>query len=425
MRTDKVIIAIAVFGTLAGPIGGIQPLLARDSGHETHGREEHNGEPAAAVHEEHEKHNPGDADGPDAHEDESKHLRLTAEQREHFGISVSRAGPGGLRNEARLPGEIVFNEDRVVHLVPRVAGIARDVRNTVGDPVKAGDVLAVIDSRELANARATYLAAKARAGLVEKAAARERTLWEKQISSEREFLEAQQDLAESRIELRLAEQNLHALGLPNAALQELDGDNREAITRYEITSPIDGVITQKHIASGESLNGDTHIFTIADTDVVWVNLTVYTKDLSAVRKGQAVVLQVDHSGAQARGEVAMVTPFAEEATRTATARIVLDNSDGRWIPGTFVTGTISTALEDLPVVIPRDAVQTLEGREVVFIEDEDGFEAVTVTIGRADREHVEIRSGLEPGTSYVEEGAFELKATVITRDLGSHAGHGH
>ena len=411
MKTSKVIVALAVLGTLAGPIAEVRSLLAQESEHATHSREEH------------EEHNREDRAGD--HEDEAQHLRLTADQRERFGIAVLPAGPGSLRNEVRLPGEIVFNEDRVVHLVPRVAGIAREVARTVGDPVKSGDVLAVIDSRELADARATYLAAKARAGLSEAAAGRERTLWEKQISSEREFLEAQQALAEARIELRLAEQNLHALGLSNAAFQELDRNNDEVITRHEITSPIDGVITQKHIALGESLSGDTHIFTIVDTDIVWVNLTVYTKDLSAVRKGQVVVLRVDHSGVQARGEVAMVTPFAEEATRSATARVVLDNSDGRWIPGTFVTGTISTALEDLPVVIPRDAVQTLEGREVVFVEHEDGFETAPVTVGRADRERIEIRSGLEPGTSYVAEGAFELKATIITRDLGSHAGHGH
>ena len=121
----------------------------------------------------------------------------------------------------------------------------------------------------------------------------------------------------------------------------------------------------------------------------------------------------------------MVTPFVEESTRSATARVVLDNSDGRWMPGTFVTGFGSTAEENLPVVVARDAVQSIEGNHVVFVEHEGGFEMTPVTLGRMDRENVEITAGLEPGMPYVSEGSFQLKATVITSALGSHAGHGH
>ncbi len=102
----------------------------------------------------------------DEHEEEGMHL--TSEQRERFGIVVRVAGPGRLRREVSLPGEIVFNEDRVVHVVPRVAGIVREVTKTVGDRVRAGEVLAVIDSRELADAKAGFLAAQARTALAEK-----------------------------------------------------------------------------------------------------------------------------------------------------------------------------------------------------------------------------------------------------------------
>ena len=144
-----------------------------------------------------------------------------------------------------------------------------------------------------------------------------------------------------------------------------------------------------------------------------------------VRAGQEVALRVEHSGAQARGKVTMVTPFVDEVTRSATARVVLDNSDGRWLPGTFVTGFISTSKENLPVVVSRDAVQSIEGRDVVFVEHEDGLEMTPVKLGRSDRTNVEITAGLTPGMPYVSKGAFQLKATVITSTLDSHAGHGH
>lgn len=357
--------------------------------------------------------------------DEGGGLRLTAEQRKRFRIVVQSAGPGSLRNEVSLPGEIVFNEDRVVHMVPRVAGIAREVRKSVGDHVKADEIVAVIESRELADAKSAYLAAKARSVLAEKTFTREKSLREKQVSSEQDYLESEQALAEARIELRSAEQKLHALGLPESAVEALDVEHDEAITRYEIRSPIAGVVTEKHISIGESLEADADIFTVVDTSSVWVNLTVYTKNLDAVQPHQDVRLRVDHSGVQARGEIAMVTPFVEESTRSATARVVLDNSDGRWMPGTFVTGFSSTAEEKLAVVIPRDAVQNIEGRDVVFVEHEGAFEMTPVTLGRGDRVNVEVTAGLEPGMEYVSKGAFQLKATVVTSNLGSHAGHGH
>ena len=367
------------------------------------------------------------AEADDEHGDQESEqgLRLTPEQRRRFGIVVRPAEPGSLRSEVSLPGEVVFNEDRVVHMVPRVAGIAREVHKTVGDRVRAGEVLAVIESRELADAKSEYLAAKARAALAEKYFAREKGLREKQVSSEQDFLEAEQALAEAGIALRSAEQKLHALGLPEQAVTTLGYEHDEAITRYEIRSPIHGVVTEKHVALGESLEADADIFTVVDTSTVWVNLTVYARNLAVVHNGQEVALRVDHSGARARGEVTMVTPFVEQSTRSATARIVLDNSDQRWIPGTFVTGFISSVEKDVAVVVPRDAVQSVGGRDVVFVEHQDGLEMVPVTPGRSDRSNIEITAGLEQGARYVAEGAFQLKATLITSDLGSHAGHGH
>lgn len=388
---------------------------AEDHDEEGHDEEGHDEEEAEHAEDEHGGH--------EGHEEEGLHL--TAEQRERFGIVVRVAASGSLRNEVKLPGEIVFNEDRVVHMVPRVAGIAREVHKTMGDRVRAGDVLAVIDSRELADAKLAFLVAEARAALAEKSFVREKALREKEVSSEQDFLEAEQAFAEAGIELRSTEQNLHALGLSEDTVKALGNAHDAGITRYEIRAPIDGVVTERHIALGESLAADSDIFTVVDIGSVWVNLAVYTKNLAAVRPGQDVALRVDHSGVRGRGTVTMVTPFVEKSTRSATARVVLDNRDGHWIPGTFVTGFISVSEENLPVVVPRAAVQSIEGRDVVFSEHEGGFEMVSVTLGRTDRTNVEVLAGLKPGMRYVAEGAFQLKATVVTSNLGSHAGHGH
>lgn len=391
---------------------------AEEAGHDEHAESTAHDEQSADEHS-------GEEDVHGEEEEEEEGLSLTPDQRERFGIVVQTAGPGSLLDEVSLPGEIVFNEDRTVHIVPRVAGIAREVLMTVGDEVKAGEIIAVIESRELADAKSEYLAAVAREGLAERTFVREKGLREKQVSSEQDYLESEQALAEARIGRRAAEQKLHALGLSENAVKRLEDEHDESITRYEIRSPIAGTVTEKHISLGESLEADAGIFTVVDMSSVWVNLTVYTKNLGAVRKDQEVNLRVDHSGAQARGKLSMVTPFVDESTRSATARVVLENIGGEWVPGTFVTGFIRTSEKNLPVVVPRNAVQNIEGRDVVFVEHEGAFEMSPVTVGRADRLNVEIVDGLEAGTPFAAEGAFQIKATVITSSLGSHAGHGH
>lgn len=378
-----------------------------------------------ADHDGHDEHKEKIADEHAGHADEGGGLRLTAEQRNRFRIELRAAGAGSLKNEISLPGEIVFNEDRVVHMVPCVSGIVRNVTKSVGDRVKAGEVVASIDSRELADAKAEYLAADAREALAEKTFVREKKLRDKEVSSEQDFLEAEQSLAEARITLRSAEQKLHALGLSEKDVAALGEEHDEAITRYEIRSPIDGVVTKKHLSLGESLAADADIFTVADTASVWVNLTVYTKDVGSVKNGQELTLKVDHDGTQVKGRVHMVTPFVDEATRSATARVIVDNSDGRLIPGTFVTGFVNISEENIKIVVPKEAVQVIEGRSVVFVEDHGSFEMLPVTTGRTDRNSVEILTGLDEGTRYVAKGSFNLKATVITSALGSHAGHGH
>ena len=119
----------------------------------------------------------------------------------------------------------------------------------------------------------------------------------------------------------------------------------------------------------------------------------------------------------------MITPFVDEETRSATARVILQN-DGRLKPGIFITGHINLSEEMASVVIPKRAVQTIDGETVVFVQDDDGFEPRDVHIGRRSEDHVEIVSGLEPGERYVASNVLALKAELNRAEL-EHAGHAH
>jgi membrane fusion protein, heavy metal efflux system len=156
----------------------------------------------------------------DEHEEE-KIIRLPEAKRKELGIEVATAQPGSLQTQLALTGTVSVNTDRFVRIVSRIPGVVREVRKNLGDSVRAGEVMAVIDSRELADAKGAYLAATERVTLTADTFQREKDLWEKKISPAEDYLKAKQAHTEARIELRLAKQKLIALGFADAALKQL------------------------------------------------------------------------------------------------------------------------------------------------------------------------------------------------------------
>lgn len=337
-------------------------------------------------------------------------IQLSESAIQQFGIELAQAAPGKVGIHTTLPAEIALNGDKKAHVVPRVAGVVQSVAKTLGDAVRAGQVLAVIHSRELADYKAAYLAAGEKMALAETLFSREKSLWEKKITAEQDYLKAKQDAAEARIAFRLAEQQLHALGFSADYLKNLPNSPQESYIVYEITAPIDGTIIEKHITTGEMLTEEGEPFVIADLSDVWVNVNIYQKDLAGVKQGQNAVIKTDY--AQGQGVVSYVSPVVDQQTRTALARIILANESGRWRPGTFATVSILVQEFDCGVVVAKESVATLEGQTVVFVPAEDGYKAQPVGLGRTNSESVEIVSGLEQGQSYVAKGAFTLKSEM-------------
>jgi cobalt-zinc-cadmium efflux system membrane fusion protein len=345
-------------------------------------------------------------------------VRLSAEQLEQNGIRVETAGPGQLATNLNLPGQVMINSDRLAHVVPRVAGVVREVKKTLGDHVKAGEVLAVIDSRELAEARAAYLAARERAALATITFQRKETLWKEKITSQQSYQEAKQALAVAEVEQHTAEQKLLAMGISLDELQKLSRHSleslhpHEALGRYDIAAPLAGIILERHITLGEAVEPNTLIFLLGDLNSVWVDLNVFPKDLPQVRFGQKVTISTGEGGPEVRGTIIHVQPLVSEETRRTFARAEVDNRDGRWQPGLFVTGRLQTGTVEVPLRVARSALQSIQNKPVVFVQEEEGFEPRPVTLGRGDDSQVEIVAGLKAGERYVESGSFILKAEL-------------
>lgn len=273
------------------------------------------------------------SDGEAAHEGHrDAAIPLGAELRSRHGMTLAVAGPGVLDLGVELLGVVQPNGDRLAHITPRFPGIVREVRKTVGDVVKTGDVLAVVESSE-------------------------------------------------------------------------------SLAPYELKTLIDGTIIEKHLTRGEAVDRDKQCFVIADLQTVWVDLSVYQKDLERIRISQSVRVHSGGEGPDAEGVLGYITPGVDQATRTATARVILPNPRGRWRTGMFVT---ALALEpvDALLTVPTSAIQIVEGRPTAFVVADDQAKPYPLTIGRQGEQLAEILGGLRGGEHVVATNSFLLKAEL-------------
>ncbi|MEO7464087.1 MAG: efflux RND transporter periplasmic adaptor subunit, partial [Nitrosospira sp.] len=312
-------------------------------------------------------------------------VEMTDEILKSIGIEIRTAGPATISPTLKLPGEIVFDEHTIVQVVPRIPGIAMSVAGQYGQHVKKGDVLAVIESQVLADLRGQFLAAEKRAALARVTFEREKLLWEEKISAKQDYLAAQQALTEADITSELALTKLRTLGVRSEVVHQKD-----ELARYEIRAPISGLITARAIAQGQTVKEDAAIFTIADVSTVWVQITVYAKDLDVLKLGQKARVRATAVDIEGEGEISYISALIGISTRAATARVVLDNKEGHWLPGMFVTAELVTEEIEVPIAVSTEAIQTLNDHSVVFGRYGKYFEARPLKLWRSDGRMVEV-----------------------------------
>ncbi|MGQ0442081.1 MAG: efflux RND transporter periplasmic adaptor subunit, partial [Methylophilaceae bacterium] len=270
-------------------------------------------------------------------------------------IEVLTAGPAKIKTVLNLQGEVKLNADKSVHIVPRVTGIVESVSANAGDKVRKGQVLASISSQAVADMRSDLLAAQKRVDLARATYVREKQLWEEKISAQQDYLQAQNDLQTAEIEASRIQQKLAAVGAAS-----------QGQTRYDIRSPIDGVVTNKQISQGQVISEVDRIFEVADLSTVWVEMTIYAKDINAVKTGQKVTVKASAFEAQALGTISYVGALVGAQSRAAMARVVLNNTSRTWLPGLPVNIELTSEEVAVPLAVSVEGIQTLRDWSVVF-----------------------------------------------------------
>jgi membrane fusion protein, heavy metal efflux system len=391
------------------PAGLLLALLAACG---TRGGEAHDGERDEREHAEPESHRqPGV-------------IELTAEQLVTAKIATGKVERRTQAGLLEANATIEAAADRQARVGTRTAGRVTRIQAELGQHVRKGAVLAMVDSPELGRAKADYLAAMAAANVTRETAKREKSMFEQRISAERDWREAEAAAIKADAEKEAAENRLHALGVGEAGLPRVVKHYDSTIA---VTAPIDGVVVERDLTLGQMVESTDTLFVVMDLAEVWILVDVYERDLSQVAMGQAASVRVGaYPEREFRGKVTNIGAVVEPKTRAVKVRVVLANPKGELKAGMFATVTIegTTGEARQRLLAPAAAVQRDGERLIVFVpRGERGFLAREVTIARELGEWVEIQSGLSEGESVVTAGAFLLKSELKKGELGG--GHSH
>lgn len=345
----------------------------------------------------------------DHHDEEFVHF--SDDMVKAHNIDVRPAAPGTLKQRIRAPAQITIGSDQLSHVLPKVEGVVLTANKNIGESVKKGELLALIESKEIAEAKSNYLTALKRNQLADSVYQRESSLHDKMLASGEELHRAESAKDESIIDLELTRQKLHALGLSNENINRLPSEDPQSMRTYEVRSPISGKVIARDITPGEMLTTSSQIYVIADLSTVWAEANVFAHDREGLKIGQPVKI-IGSKGQIAQSTVSFLSPIVDPETRTSTTLAAIDNKAGNWLPGTFVQAEFITDAIEVRLSVPKDAIQNIDGTDVVFVCQEGGFAVRPITTGKSDEECCEVVSGLEAGEKYACKNTFLLKADL-------------
>lgn len=353
-------------------------------------------------------------------------VHLTAEQREPLTIRTVPAESGSAESLLSLPATVAFDANRVAMIGPRVRAKLVRMNKHLGEAVSAGEVVAEMDSVALGQAKAAYLKARARYETEKANYQRQQALNAQQIASDATLVEARGRYREARAERDAAVETLRLYGLSREAIDAIDAGGDEPLSRYPLTSPIDGVLQRRDVSPGQTVGPERTPIHVVDTRTVWVKMDAFEKQIADLAVGQTVQLRLPALPERVfRGRVDWISRELESESRTLTVRATVDNPDDLLRAGMFGTAVVQTDGHGGTVMIPVDAVQRLEDKPHVFVPGHEtgAFRAMPVTLGHEANGLIEVRDGLEPGQPVVVGGAFDLMS-ILTAG-GRSAAHHH
>jgi cobalt-zinc-cadmium efflux system membrane fusion protein len=342
-------------------------------------------------------------------------IRMDEERIALAKIEQVKVGPATMATRLSVPAVVAPDADRVAHVSVKLSGTVAELRKNIGDEVEKGEVLGALESREVADAKSEYMAARLSNDLQQDLAARDKAAWgSSKAIPEQQYIRSRNAASQTAMHLDIARQKLLALGVDESEIVAIPQAPEGTLRLQNVRAPISGRVVERRVELGTAVGRDnleTELFVIVDLSRVWIEMAVNSSDLPTVREGQSVAVSVrgDPVGA---GKIIFVSPLLDKDTRTARVVATLDNPDRLWRPGSFVTAAIAVDSRPVSVAVPAVAVQSVNGRNVVFVRTAEGFEKRDLVLGLRDNGMVEVTSGLAAGETIASSNTFPLKAEL-------------
>lgn len=371
--------------------------------------------------------------GPEAagkHDETPERVRLTSAAISEAGIETWQVKPVDLEHLLVLTGSVGHDENRLVQVASNVRGRVASIPVDLGARVRKGDALLVLESVDLGRAREELLRETSALRVATRAYERARTLVEAKAISSGEFQAREGDYLARRAAAQAAERTLLLLGDSAAAVQRLktaaqsDGEALAVETpRLTLRAPFDGRVVDRKVTPGALVEALQPLATVADLGQVWVFLQAYEKDLALLHTGLPVTIRTEAYPQESfEGGIDFVGSTLDPATRTVRVRATVGNRSEKLKPGMFVKAHVDVprpaAEARLILVVPQSALQTLEGRTALFVQEEPGvFERRFVEVGHSFEGFTEVLAGVKAGDVVVTEGSFVLKSEFAKASL--------
>jgi cobalt-zinc-cadmium efflux system membrane fusion protein len=336
------------------------------------------------------------------------------------GVALTTPQTVSLADGIAIPGRVAFNRSRLAHITPMATGVVRRVLVRPGARVGEGEVLAEVAMPEMASLKAQLLSARAREAQTEAAYLREKDLLARGISSRHEFQLAESDYRSAQSATAQYRQQLRNFGLSPSDLrqQQLTTDGGAMLS---LRAPFAGTVVEVNTALGEAVGPGTPLFTVADLDVLWIELSLPESRIHQARVGAPVQARFDGlPGMSFDGRIFQIGAALDERTRTLKALAEVVNPDHRLKSGMFGKVRLLEGDETRVLALPADSLQSIDGLSYVFVQEEpDLFELRRVQAGAKGDGMVPILAGISPGEQVVSGQGFALKSEVLKARLGA------
>ena len=311
-----------------------------------------------------------------------------------------------------LAGKVAYGEDRYSKISSPVQGRVVEVRAKLGDHVKAGDVLLVVDSPDITAAYSDFVKESSELEYATRAYGLAKDLYETRALPQKDLKQAENELVKARAEFRRAKERLLSLKVSAAELEKPLAEQKIS-SRFELKSPLEGTVVERTVTPGSSVGGDPSqvLFTVADLGKLQMVADVYERDLALVKVGQVARVTVEaYPDIGFPAAVAAIGDVVDPNTRTIKVRAWVNNEARKLKPEMFARLHIEIGDATSFLTIPKEAVLEIDGKEFVYVEEAQGrFVKRQVKVGTASGEQVRILEGLQPGERIVTKGAVLIK----------------